>query len=130
MPQTSIQTRSTANQSWSDYLVSTYSSSISPTHDPDRYAPSATPITSPTSPKSMSMDASSPSSKISPWGPYTKSGRGGAGNFTWQASSSSSSSQSPPSSATSANNPDLESGIPTHHQRILQPWQLEALPIC
>lgn len=101
MPLPAIQTSSTPRQTWSDYILSTYSSSISPTHDPDQYAPSATAITSPT-PTTTTVSMSPSSSTTSPWGPYTKSGRGGAGNFTWQSSSSSS-----PTNP----DPDPESGI-------------------
>lgn len=93
MSQSPIQTNP-SSQSWSSYILSAYSSSVSPTYDPDQYEPTATPISpsSSTSPNPNTMSSSSSSSTPtttnhpSPWGPYTKSGRGGAGNFTWQSS--------------------------------------------
>jgi hypothetical protein len=67
-------TISKATESWADWILSSYSESISP---PPIEAPPSP------SPESDSSDVS-PDSSSSPWGPYTKSGRGGAGNFQWQ----------------------------------------------
>jgi hypothetical protein len=65
---------SKATESWADWILSSYSESINP--------PPAEALPSP-SPESDSSDAS-PDTSASPWPPYTKTGRGGAGNFTWQ----------------------------------------------
>jgi hypothetical protein len=67
-------TMSKATESWADWILSSYSESINP---PPAEAPP------PPSPESDSSDVS-PDTSSSPWGPYTKTGRGGAGNITWQ----------------------------------------------
>ena len=64
---------SKATESWADWILSSYSEAIN----------SPLPEHQPTEPESDSSDAS-PNTTSSPWGPYKKGGRGGAGNFAWQ----------------------------------------------
>ena len=73
----------TSTQSWAAWLLDSYASSVSPVnshHDEDT---SSEPTTFTTSPTHSPMSSVSNSSA---YGPYVRTGRGGAGNFTWQAS--------------------------------------------
>lgn len=72
-----------STQSWAAWLLDSYASSISPVnshHDEDT---SSEPTTYTTSPTHSPMSSVSNSSA---YGPYVRTGRGGAGNYTWQAS--------------------------------------------
>lgn len=72
-------------QSWAEWLLDAYASSVSP--NPSEPAADDEDTTDgsnydPTSP--VSQQSSTFSSSSSPYGPYVKTGRGGAGNFAWQ----------------------------------------------
>ncbi|KIV88543.1 hypothetical protein PV10_08218 [Exophiala mesophila] len=74
------------SQSWAAWLLDSYASSISPVnsqHDDD----SDSHHTYTTSPVHTPMSSISNSSA---YGPYVRTGRGGAGNFTWQSDDKSS----------------------------------------
>ncbi|EXJ81964.1 hypothetical protein A1O1_08031 [Capronia coronata CBS 617.96] len=78
-----------SQQSWAAWLLDSYASSVSPvTSDfPDRHHDSASASTSTSDSPYTTATAHSPQSSISsssPYGPYVRTGRGGAGNFTWQ----------------------------------------------
>lgn len=79
----SINREMASTQSWAAWLLDSYASSVSPVnshHDEDT---SSEPTTFTTSPTHSPMSSISNSSA---YGPYVRTGRGGAGNFTWQAS--------------------------------------------
>jgi hypothetical protein len=64
---------SKATESWADWILSSYFEAInSPLAEHQS-----------TEPESDTSNAS-PDTSASPWGPYAKTGRGGAGNFSWQ----------------------------------------------
>ncbi|KAK5054670.1 hypothetical protein LTR84_001562 [Exophiala bonariae] len=72
-----------STQSWAAWLLDSYASSVSPVnshHDEDTASEATTYTTSPTHSPMSSV------SNSSAYGPYVRTGRGGAGNFTWQAS--------------------------------------------
>lgn len=81
-----------SSQSWAAWLLDSYASSVShlPSDAADRKddetgpVSDGTPATSSSQPSSA-MSLGSNSSPISPSGPYTRTGRGGAGNFHWHA---------------------------------------------
>ncbi|EXJ77528.1 hypothetical protein A1O3_09755 [Capronia epimyces CBS 606.96] len=76
-----------SQQSWAAWLLDSYASSVSPvTSDfPYRHGDTAAAATSESShPGSSAQSATSLGSNPSPYGPYVRTGRGGAGNFTWQ----------------------------------------------
>jgi len=78
----------TSAQSWAAWLLDSYASSISPVatdfrHHDDGPSSSGSSHSSSTS-HSSTRSQMSPISNSSPYGPYARSGRGGAGNFTWQ----------------------------------------------
>ncbi len=60
-------------ESWTDWILSSYSSSVNPSNLDLPITPNPEPESDP-----------STESSASPWGPYTKTGRGGAGNFIWE----------------------------------------------
>jgi hypothetical protein len=64
---------SKTTESWADWILSSYSEAIN----------SSLAEHQSTEPESDSSNAS-PDTASSPWGPYTKTGRGGVGNFSWQ----------------------------------------------
>jgi hypothetical protein len=63
-----------AVESWADWILSSYSESINT--PPAEAQPSQS--------SEFVSSSTSPDTSSSPWGPYTKAGRGGAGNFQWQ----------------------------------------------
>lgn len=63
-------------QSWAAWLLDAYANTNIASHD-DSADDSAYETASPTSTSEVSTESS-------PYGPYVKTGRGGAGNFTWQ----------------------------------------------
>jgi hypothetical protein len=64
---------SKTTESWADWILSSYSEAIN----------SSLAEHQSTEPESDSSNTS-PDTASSPWGPYTKTGRGGVGNFSWQ----------------------------------------------
>ena len=64
---------STTSESWTTWLLSSYASAVSAS-DPSTSMSETLPP-----PTNISRSTSS----SSPWGPYVRTGRGGAGNFTW-----------------------------------------------
>ena len=60
-------------ESWTDWILSSYSSSVNPSN-----------LDLPITPYPEPESEPSTESSVSPWGPYAKTGRGGAGNFTWE----------------------------------------------
>ncbi|KAI1616015.1 hypothetical protein EDD37DRAFT_103908 [Exophiala viscosa] len=79
-----------SQQSWADWLLDSYASSVSPIisespyrhHDDSHSISDNSYSTSPTNPNSLSPMSSV--SNSSAYGPYVRTGRGGAGNFIWQ----------------------------------------------
>ena len=59
-----------SNESWTSWILSSYSESVTPVTDVPTDEPN--------------YNATSSTTSSSHWGSYNKSGRGGAGNFTWQ----------------------------------------------
>jgi hypothetical protein len=71
-----------SNESWTSWILDSYASSVHPTSEPPE-GESSNPIV-----KSRAVPhigSRSPSASSSVFGPFVKTGRGGAGNFTWQA---------------------------------------------
>lgn len=77
-----------SQQSWAAWLLDSYASSVSPVTSDFPHRHHDSPSTSESSPCTASAStAQSPMSSISnssAYGPYVRTGRGGAGNFTWQ----------------------------------------------
>lgn len=72
-------------QSWGAWLLDAYTSSVSPTLSEPSHISQEDNSESDYDPGSPSTSQSSPTMSSSlPFGPYVKTGRGGAGNFTWQ----------------------------------------------
>ncbi|KIW52538.1 hypothetical protein PV05_08168 [Exophiala xenobiotica] len=77
-------------QSWAAWLLDSYASSVSPVtsdspyrhHDDSHSISDSSHATSPS--RSNSLSPMSSISNSSAYGPYVRTGRGGAGNFTWQ----------------------------------------------
>lgn len=79
---------SSTTQSWTAWLLDSYASSVSPvtTDSSYRHHDESHSISEPSSydPHSSSQSPMSSVSNSSAYGPYVRTGRGGAGNFTWQ----------------------------------------------
>ncbi|KIV78603.1 hypothetical protein PV11_06240 [Exophiala sideris] len=79
-----------SQQSWADWLLDSYASSVSPIvsdspyrhHDDSHSISDDSYSTSPSNQNSLSPMSST--SNSSAYGPYVRTGRGGAGNFNWQ----------------------------------------------
>lgn len=79
-----------SSQGWTEWFLSSYAASVS--HDVDEVTQwedddphvSLESPTSLTSHSSWDFSMDSRRSSTSPYGPYTKTGRGGAGNFLWE----------------------------------------------
>ncbi|KEF56009.1 uncharacterized protein A1O9_07589 [Exophiala aquamarina CBS 119918] len=72
-----------STQSWAAWLLDSYASSVSPVNSHPDEDTFSEPTTYTNSPSHSPMSSVSNSSA---YGPYVRTGRGGAGNFTWQAS--------------------------------------------
>ena len=82
-----------ATQSWAAWLLDSYASSVShlASDNPERKDEDSTPaptssISSPSSQPPSATSVGSSSSQVSGYGPYVRTGRGGAGNFHWESS--------------------------------------------
>lgn len=78
-----------SQQSWAAWLLDSYASSVSPVTESstDRHqddGPHSSEEYSSASAPSSSNGQNMSSSNWSPYGPYLRTGRGGAGNFAWQ----------------------------------------------
>lgn len=82
MSQTESQTQ--PQQSWAAWILDAYANSVAPSHD-DLLDDSLYEFTA----ESAEMaNTSTSTSTSSAYGPYVRTGRGGAGNFTWQSQQS------------------------------------------
>ena len=72
----------TSKESWTSWILDSYASSIHPVSaSPDAESPDPMEDTTKIAP---SLASRSPSTSSSQYGPFIKTGRGGAGNFAWQ----------------------------------------------
>lgn len=79
LPASCMASDSDSQQSWTAWVLSAYASSVAPTYTEDAISDDSNyESMSPTYSESSSEDTSSP------YGPYARTGRGGAGNFQWQ----------------------------------------------